>query len=225
MFWQQYKPGQIPSVPKDPPQALLKGMTDVLDAGTGDGVLAEKLADSGHKVFAIDVAKNIIEENKNRNTQVKYSVQSIARKTNFKNEKFDLIIFRFALTNIHKDSWERVGKEIYRLLKPGGKVWVLEPLVSDSYNERYRLASNFVKDEHCVYVFSDKDLAERIKTKHELLKAIEDKKVSRIIKHYEIEELKKIFYKLQLVDYRAIEITSPSGYKINTFEGVFFKSN
>jgi ubiquinone/menaquinone biosynthesis C-methylase UbiE len=222
-YWQKYKPGQIPSVPKDPPQALLKGVKTILDVGTGDGVLAEKLANKGYEVFAIDIAENIIAENQKRKTGVKYSAQTITDKTDFKSEMFDLIIFRFTLTNIHKDSWLKTGNEINRLLKPGGKVWVLEPLVSDSYDERYKLASNFIKDKYCVYVFFDKELAEKINNKQDLEKAIKENKVSRVVKHYTIEELKVIFDNLELIDNRVVKITSPSGFVINTFEGIFLK--
>ena len=220
-YWQKYKPGQIPTVPKEPPEELLINTKTILDVGTGDGVLAEKLAKKGFEVYGIDIAENIIKENKKRDIKVYYSIQNITRKTNFPNAFFDLIIFRFTLTNIHKDSWDKLGEEIFRLLKNGGIVWLLEPLISESYNKRYELASDFVKDKHCVYVFFNKDLAEKINTKEELQKAIKENKVSRVVKHYEVKELKYIFRKLKLTNNRVIEITSPSGYKIKTFEGVF----
>jgi ubiquinone/menaquinone biosynthesis C-methylase UbiE len=224
-YWQKYKPGEIPSVPKNPPQALLKGVRTILDIGTGDGILAEKLANEGYEVFAIDIAENIIAENQKRKSKVKYSVQTITSKTDFKDGMFDLIIFRFTLTNVHKDSWIKVGNEVVRMLKPGGKVWALEPLISDSYHERYKLASNFIKDKHCVYVFFDKELAEKINNKRDLEKAIEENKVSRIVKHYTIKELKTVFDRLELIDNRVVKVTSPSGFIINTFEGVFLKKN
>lgn len=129
-YWQKYKPGQIPTVPKEPPSELLSNINTILDVGTGDGVLAEKLVQKGFEVYGIDIAENVIEENKKRNTKVNYSVQNIINKTNYPNSFFDLIIFRFTLTNIHKESWKNLGEEIFRLLKNGGRVWVLEPLVS-----------------------------------------------------------------------------------------------
>ncbi len=223
-YWQSYKPGEIPSIPQSPPKELMNTIKGpILDIGTGDGVLAEELANNGFDVYGIDIAENIINENINRKSNVKYSIQNITAKTNFPDNFFNLVIFKFTLASVHKESWERVSKDVYRVLKPSGKVWVLEPLVSQSYKERYKLASNFVKDKNCVYVFYDKELAESLKTKNELQKAINENKVSRIIKHYTIAELKFIFKKLKMTNDRIIKVTSPSGYTINTFEGVFKK--
>jgi ubiquinone/menaquinone biosynthesis C-methylase UbiE len=223
-YWQNYNPGEIPSPSEGLPDKLLSEIKGkVLDVGTGDGVLAETISKKGFQVYGIDIAENIIAENQKRKTLVKYSNQDITRKTNFDDNEFGLIIFRFTLTNIHKESWKSVGDEIFRILKPSGVVWILEPLFSDQYIDRYNLASNFIDDKNCVYVFHDKELANKTKTKQELQKAIKEEKVSRIVKHYTEEELKEIFSKLKLTQKRTIKITSPSGFKINTFEGVFKK--
>ncbi len=175
--WQNYSPGKIPSPQNTPPEKILKNIKGkILDVGVGDGSLAEDLAKKGFDVFGIDVAKNIIRENKKRKTSVNYSVQDITKKTIFSDNTFDLVIFKYTLTNIHKESWESVGNEIFRILKPQGLLWIFEPLVSDSYKERYKLSSYFVSDKNCAYVFSEKDLARKIKTKNDLQKAITEKK-------------------------------------------------
>ena len=223
-YWQSYTPGKIPSVPQSVPLELLRNLNGpILDVGTGDGLLAENLSHKGLTVFAIDIAKNIIDENKKRSSRVDYSMQSITTKTSFPSEYFDLIIFKFTLCNIHRESWKKLGQEIFRILKPGGKMWILEPLVSESYNERYKLAANFIKDPNCVYVFSDKELATKIDSVSELKMAIKNNQVSRIIKHYTQDELISIFPKFSLVDSRVLEIPSPSGFPINTIEAIFSK--
>ena len=225
-YWQSYKSGKIPTVPLAPPQELLNGIKGpILDAGTGDGVLAENLALKGFMVYGIDIAKNIISENVNRNSRVNYSVQNMSDKTNFPDGFFDLVIFRFTLTNIHQESWSKLGEETFRILKPGGKIWLLEPLVSESYKTRYELAANFVADRNCAYIFYDKSLARKINTKEDLKKAISDKKVSRIVKHYTLDELSQIFGKFKMVGNKLIKITSPSGFNLNTLEGIFEKSS
>ena len=66
-------------------------------------------------------------------------------------------------------------------------------------------------------------MAEKINTKNELERAIKENKVSRIVKHYTIEELKQIFNKLELTDRRVFKIASPSGFTLNTLEGYFRK--
>ena len=124
--------------------------------GTGDGVLAEELADKGFLIYGTDIAVNIVNENKKRKSKAEFSVQDITTRTDFPDNFFDLVIFKFVLTNIHKKSWEGLDNEVFRILKPQGKVWLLEPLVSESYRKRYELAANFIKDKNCAYVFSDK---------------------------------------------------------------------
>ena len=225
-YWQKYKPGEIPSPSNEPSLKLLKETKgNILDVGTGDGILAEKLAEKGFQVFGIDIAENIICENKKRDTTVEYSVQDITKKTNFPNNYFALILFKYTLTNIHKEAWEFLGEEIFRILKPNGKVWIFEPLVSEMYRERYRLSNYFVEDKNCVYVVSSetKTRVEKIKTRNDLEKAIKEDKVIRIIKHYTEEELSLIFSKLRLFQKRRVQTISPSGFKLNTFEGIFLK--
>ena len=223
-YWQKYKPGEIPTFPASPPEKLLNCIKGpILDVGTGDGVLAEELADKGFLIYGTDIAVNIVNENKKRKSKAEFSVQDITTRTDFPDNFFDLVIFKFVLTNIHKKSWRGLGNEVFRILKPQGKVWILEPLVSESYKKRYELAANFIKDKNCAYVFSDKKLAEKINTKNELERAIKENKVSRIVKHYTIEELKQIFNKLELTDHRVFKIASPSGFTLNTIEGIFSK--
>jgi ubiquinone/menaquinone biosynthesis C-methylase UbiE len=224
-YWQNYKSGEIPTVPQNFPEELLKKVNGpILDVGVGDGILAEQLAFKGFDVYGIDIAKNIISENLRRQSRVKYSIQDVTSKTTFLSNFFSLIIFRFTLTNIHKESWKKLSHEVVRILKPSGMVWMLEPLVSESYKKRYGLAVNFVKDKNCVYVFKDKELANKINSKNDLEKAIYENQVSRIVKHYTVEELKNIFNKLRLIDHRTIKVISPSGYVLNTFEGIFLKN-
>ena len=225
IYWQEYKPGTIPTTPLSPPKILLDNIHGpILDVGTGDGILAEELSLIDFDVYGIDIAKSIIENNQKKITRVNYSIQDITTRTNFPDNFFELVIFKFTLTNIHKEAWEPLGKEIFRILKPTGCVWIVEPLVSESYVQRYKLASNFVSDKNCVYVFNDKDLAATVNTRDDLQNAINNKLVSRIVKHYTIEELKSIFNKLTLTNHKIIPVTSPSGFVINTFEGIFKKS-
>jgi len=223
-YWQRYKPGKIPSPSQEPPENLINNIRgSILDVGTGDGSLAEKLAKKNYSIFGIDIAENIICENKKRKSSVNYSIQDITKKTTFPDDTFALIIFKYTLTNIHKESWNFLREEVFRILRPLGKVWFFEPIFSESYKERYRLASHFISDKNCVYVFSDKSLAEKVKTKEDLKKAIKEQKVSRVIKHYTKEEIETIFSNLKLIQSRKTQIISPSGFKINTLEGVFLK--
>ena len=227
-YWQNYKPGEIPAVPNLPPIELYDTgrSLKVLDIGTGDGKAAEELSQTGsNRVYGIDIAENIIATNLERETRVEYSLQDITQATNFESSFFDLALSRFLLTNIPADGRGSAVAEIFRVLAPNGKLWILEPLVSDSYKERYQLAQEFSQDPNSVVVFKQKDLAEKILTKSEMAKAFKANLFSRIVKHYTFEEIIEMLKPLTLVDSRIIEIKSPSGYTINTLEAVFQKQN
>jgi ubiquinone/menaquinone biosynthesis C-methylase UbiE len=183
-YWQSYKPGDIPSIIYGPPEYLYSGK--ILDVGTGDGFLAEQMAEKGAEVYGIDIAENIISANQQKG-KANYMVGDITARVDFPDAFFDLTVFRFVLTSIHSEGWIRLNQEVKRVLKAGGKVWVMEPLVSATYQERYKLAYSVLGQENCLYVFSDKELAEKVKTVEELKKNLD--KVIRIVKHYTKEEL------------------------------------
>ena len=47
-YWQTYKPGEIPTIPKNPPDSLISKISGpILDVGVGDGLLAEELVTKG----------------------------------------------------------------------------------------------------------------------------------------------------------------------------------
>ena len=72
-YWQKYKPGEIPTFPASPPEKLLNCIKGpILDVGTGDGVLAEELADKGFLIYGTDIAVNIVNENKKENQKLNF---------------------------------------------------------------------------------------------------------------------------------------------------------
>lgn len=225
-YWQKYKPGSIPSVPNLPPKILFMNgkKLNILDVGTGDGKVAEKLAHFGHNVYGIDIAKNIITENISRKSNVSYSIQDISKRTTFSSSFFDLIISRFVFTNIPKDERKLASKEISRLLNPHGKLWTLEPLVSKSYNLRYKLSEDYSNEKKSVVVFKEKEMAKKITNKKQMEKAFNSDMFSRIVKHYVEQNIIKLFEPLSLLERRILDIPSPSSYTIKTFEGIFGKT-
>lgn len=222
-YWQNYAPGAIPTSPLRPPEDLLaKIKGPVLDLGCGDGAMAEELSQK-FTVYAADVSKKVIAENLKRKSPVTYSVEDITEKTSFKNAFFDLLLLKYVLTSIHKESWANLGKEVFRILKPGGYIWLSEPLVSESYTDRYALASELLTDKNCAYVFKQPDMAEKIKTTAQVKNALAQGLVIRVVKHYTLEELQEIFTDFSLVDHKVIKTKSPSNYTINTVEAIFQK--
>ncbi len=225
-YWQNSPAGETTSIDVKPTRAVLARFPPqarVLDVGTGDGRLAEWLSRQGFDVVGIDINTHEIEATRHRETSVDYQVQDIAVGTVFQDSFFDLLCFRFTLCNIHRDEWDALAREVDRLTAARGYVWLVEPLVSPSYTERYRLAREVSDDEHALFVFKDKDAARTISTKGQLRDAIEQGAVSRISRHFTVSEIKTIFSSFDLVSRKKVKLISPSGFTIDTFVALFQK--
>ena len=226
LYWSQYAQGTTPGIDEMPSVDLLEGLTphaNVLDVGTGTGKLAEYLAALEFSVYGIDINDNEIAANKTRGSEVVYSHQDIAEQTDFSDSFFDLVIFRYTLTNIHKAQWAALTAEIGRITKLGGYVWLAEPHINEAYDERYKLGKQKLEDEHALYVFKDKDKAAQIKDAASLEAAIAADEVSRIVRHYDEAELADLFPEFKPVDTKHVSHTSPSGYPLDTVIMTFRK--
>ena len=218
-YWSRYEAGTTPGIDVAPTPDLLESLPDgarVLDVGTGTGSLAESLASLGFSTSGIDINKNEITANTDRGSKVEYSTQDIAGTTGFHDAYFDLVLFRYTLTSIHKDQWKALIQEVDRITKPGGFVWLAEPYVNQAYTERYSLASHSLSDNHALYVFKNRDLAAQIKDAAALKEAIEHDEVARIVRHYDKNELLSLFPRFKKIDARHVNDTSPSGYPLDT---------
>jgi len=96
-----------------------------LDVGSGRGLFAKKLAESGFKVIGIDFEKNIIEktnsEIKNWGLEGKLKfVEADVLDIPFADASFDGVCDFGLLENLYAEDWEQYSSEITRVLKPGG---------------------------------------------------------------------------------------------------------
>lgn len=196
---------------------------NVLDVGCGDGKLAEWLSERSFSVSAIDINQNAINANKKRDTKVSYGLQDITIKTTFPDYFFDLLCFRFTFANIHRDEWPSTKTEIERLVSPEGFIWLVEPLVSTDYQERYDLSKKVLNDEHAIFVFKNPETAKKIATTEQLKNALNQDAIQRISKHFTREELDQLFSSFKKVHQKTIEVVSPSGFKINTLVALLRK--
>jgi 2-polyprenyl-3-methyl-5-hydroxy-6-metoxy-1,4-benzoquinol methylase len=98
---------------------------DILEIGCGTGLFTSELIKSKNNITAIDISPELISLAKKRLTapNVTLLIEN-AYKTSFDNEKFDFIVGSSVLH--HLDVNDAI-KEIYRLLKPGGKFIFSEP--------------------------------------------------------------------------------------------------
>ncbi len=115
----------------------------VLDLGCGCGAIASNIADqTGATVYGVNIEPSQIEkawENPNR-AQLHFSVADFNEPLAFGHEMFDAVYNVQALT--YATDLEATFKEVYRVLKPGGKLIVNDVAALDDYdrsNDHHRL--------------------------------------------------------------------------------------
>ena len=97
----------------------------VLELGSGRGLFAKRLAESGFRVigldFAGDVVKRADEEVKNWGLAGKLKfVEANALDIPFTDTSFDAVCDFGLFENLYKEDWQTYASEVARVLKPGG---------------------------------------------------------------------------------------------------------
>lgn len=97
----------------------------ILDAGSGRGIIAKQLAESGFRVIGIDFEKNIVEktnsEIKNWGLEGKLKfLEADVLDIPFTDNSFDGVCDFGLLENLYSEDWAQYANEINRVLKPGG---------------------------------------------------------------------------------------------------------
>lgn len=112
-----------PSYPKEVVEiiySLLENTQNAWDCGTGNGQIANELADVFANVFATDISQNQI-KNAIQKPTIFYSIER-AENSSFKDNFFDLIVVAQA---IHWFDFDKFYKEVNRTLKKEGIFVVL----------------------------------------------------------------------------------------------------
>ncbi len=100
-----------------------KECLNILDVGTGPGFFAIILAQKGHRVTAVDLTRDMLEQAKENANRYKVKIEFELLKNQFlpfPDNTFDLVVSR-DVTWMLQDA-EEVLKEWYRVTKKGGKV-------------------------------------------------------------------------------------------------------
>ena len=100
-----------------------KECLNILDVGTGPGFFAIILAQKGHRVTAVDLTRDMLEQAKENANHYKVKIEFELLKNQFlpfPDNTFDLVVSR-DVTWMLQDA-EGVLKEWYRVTKKGGKV-------------------------------------------------------------------------------------------------------
>ena len=119
----------------------LSGKT-ILDYGCGRGEASLKYLASGGTVFGIDIAENYIEAALASANNTKYSTNSYTFKVmdahdlQFDNNCFDFVVGNGILHHLNAD---KALSEIFRVLKPGGRVLMYEPLAGNPLLKIFRI--------------------------------------------------------------------------------------
>ncbi|MCQ2451519.1 MAG: methyltransferase domain-containing protein [Oscillospiraceae bacterium] len=115
------KPEDVDAMGREYARYLPEGPLQVLDAGTGTGVIAAVMAKLGHKVTAVDLCSNMLEKAKENlrslGLQADFYCTS-AGELPFPDESFDVVISRNVTWALPEP--EHVMEQWRRVLKPGG---------------------------------------------------------------------------------------------------------
>lgn len=112
--------------------------TYVLDIGCGHGNFLKPVYEKTVHTYGVDPNKDALAKNK----LIKNKVVGVVEYLPFRNNFFDLVVSEWVLE--HLDNPERAFREIYRVLKPGGKVIFLTPNVWNYNVWIIRLIPNFL---------------------------------------------------------------------------------
>jgi demethylmenaquinone methyltransferase / 2-methoxy-6-polyprenyl-1,4-benzoquinol methylase len=95
----------------------------ILDIAAGTGTSSAVLAKSGAEVVAADFSPGMIEEGRRRHPSIEF-VEADAEKLPFDDDSFDAVTISFGLRNVAHP--QVALAEMYRVLKPGGRLVICE---------------------------------------------------------------------------------------------------
>lgn len=103
---------------------------NILEIGCSTGNLARQIINmDDNSYYGVDISKKYIDMASKSSPQGKF-LQMDARKLNFNNEFFDIVMLSSVLHHIDDDVGKGCFKEVYRVLKKKGVVIIAEPIVN-----------------------------------------------------------------------------------------------
>ncbi|MCP5368198.1 MAG: class I SAM-dependent methyltransferase [Hyphomicrobiales bacterium] len=106
----------------------------VLDIGCGDGALVRLAAKRGARATGVDVSRAQLERARTAGTVADEDYhEAAAQDLPFEDAAFDIVIFFNSLHHVAVEAMDLALKETARVLKPGGRLYVSEPLAEGSH--------------------------------------------------------------------------------------------
>lgn len=135
-----------------PYQDLLRDVCDeldikkgdlVLEAGCGTGNLALEIKKRGARVVGIDGCKKALDIYKEKDPEANVILSDLTEKLPFPDNYFDKISLNNVLYTISKDKQKIVLNELYRVLRFGGKIAIVNPMKNW---KPYKIYSNGISE-------------------------------------------------------------------------------
>jgi ubiquinone/menaquinone biosynthesis C-methylase UbiE len=119
----------------------LTGCASVLDVGCGGGASTAALAEHGiAEVWGIDPSPYLLRCAAARVPGARF-VQGIAEQTGFADERFDAVACCFVFHELPPRAADDALAELARILRPGGRLAIVEPAAEQYQTELWRLVA------------------------------------------------------------------------------------
>ena len=113
-------------------ECKLNSTDEVLDVGCGLGLTGEHLTKKGFKVTGIELDSAVVNKTKK---YASYEVHNeSATKLPYSDSSFDAVIFMYVMHHIPIEKHKSVLSEAKRVLKPNGKMIMIEPAVDSKFD-------------------------------------------------------------------------------------------
>ena len=101
----------------------------VFDIGCGEGYVSRQLVQRGAaEIVALDISEKMIEVARTHDVnRITYKVGDSRDLSDYEDASFDIVLTMFLFNYLNIEDTSKVMKEIFRMLKPGGKFAVIYP--------------------------------------------------------------------------------------------------
>lgn len=146
---------------------------NILDLGCGTGRNANYLADMGNNVIGIEISKTAIniakERAKKLGVNVDYRLGDIGEKYEIENDSINLVLDITSSNSLDEIGREFYLKEVNRVLKKGGYLFV-RALCKDGNKNVKNLLKQSPGREHDTYIIKEIGLTERVFSRNDFIK-------------------------------------------------------